>query len=160
MSLTWNISRDFDPVRQTHARYLSERRVGLLGSSCIDARTDTPPLRAALQGRSLALPSSLFPPPTYKLVYCWQSVLLARFESELAKPHNLAKKYHIVNPAHYDPTTLAFFLTLLTSFTISSTGPSTATSSFDMTIRFLNSPNPVPAGTRRPMITFSLSPSK
>src|SRR5579884_1084912 len=49
------IGCDFDPVGQPHARHFPQSRIRLLRSGCIDAGTNTAPLRAGLQGGTCGL---------------------------------------------------------------------------------------------------------
>ena len=54
-----DVGRDFDPVRQTNAGNLAERRVRLLRGRGVDARADAALLRARLQRRRLGLVADL-----------------------------------------------------------------------------------------------------
>src|SRR5215475_8620104 len=59
-----NVRSDFNAVGEADARDLPQRRVRLLGGRCVNARTNSALLRAALERRARSLPAWRFPPIT------------------------------------------------------------------------------------------------
>ena len=62
---------DLDSVGEPHAGHFSQRRIRLLGSGSVHARTNSALLRAAIQRRAGSFPAWRFPPITHKLVKRW-----------------------------------------------------------------------------------------
>src|SRR5439155_2318616 len=65
-----DVRRDFDAVRQPHARHFSERGVRFLRRLSEHANADAALLRAVLQRRALRLAHDLLPAGTNKLTDC------------------------------------------------------------------------------------------
>ena len=65
------ISGYFDSVGEPHASHFPQRRIRLLGSGRVYARTDPTLLRAAIQRRTGSFPAWRLPPVTHKLVKRW-----------------------------------------------------------------------------------------
>jgi hypothetical protein len=62
VSDTWNIGGYLNPIGQSHTSHLPQRRVGLLGSLCVDTNTDASFLGTALQRRALCFDPNPFSP--------------------------------------------------------------------------------------------------
>src|SRR5450432_503379 len=71
VSHTGYISGYFDSVGEPHARHFPQRRIRLLGSGSVHARTNPALLRAAIQRRAGSFPPWRLPPITHKLVERW-----------------------------------------------------------------------------------------
>jgi hypothetical protein len=63
-----DVSGHLDPIRQSNASYFPQRRVGLLGSGSVHARTHAALLRASLQRRTGGLITWRSTPFSHELI--------------------------------------------------------------------------------------------
>jgi hypothetical protein len=80
------ISGYFDSIGKPHASHFSQRRIRLLGSGSVYARTDPTLLRAAIQRRTGCFPAWRLPPVTHKLVKRWHEFPLRCENQQVARP--------------------------------------------------------------------------
>ena len=97
---TWDVGGDFDTGGQANTGYLAQRRVWLLRGGRVNASTDPTPLRAALEGRGLALGDLVLSALADQLLDRWHclpsSFDFASVKTELVVQFPLGSSTHAV----------------------------------------------------------------
>src|SRR5262245_46486310 len=157
-----NVGRDLDAVRQPDAGDLAERRVRLLRGGRVDARADTALLGRSLQRRGLALGALPVTALLDELVDGGHRARSVRLHVRRKKGTDPSRcRPGSCQPFHLPGTRPGTHQATASGAVSPSGSPSSSSAGSSVTASMLlYLPTPVPAGISRPMMTFSLRPTR